>query len=223
MPNRILDHDEELELDLRMGHMRRQMSLQRLPKPLNQLGARGALVPHPGPGAQGAVVKLWSAKPSTTKGHVAYLSRGKGIDGADAEVFGRAVHGLGERANDDTHQIRGMISLDADHALDLKAFVTRLMGQVERDVGVPLDWASAVHHDTDHVHAHVLIRGRDLDGKELYFTKHYWAYGLKYRTQALATAYLGRVPSETSAMASRVLGYVRERLAQREIQHGRVL
>jgi hypothetical protein len=114
-----------------------------------------------------------------------------------------------------------MVSLDAGNALDLKAFMTRLMHQVEQDVRAPIDWVSAVHHDTDHVHAHLLIRGRDLDGKDLYFTKFYWARGLQWRVMNQATAELGRVPSESSVMVAQLMDRVRSLFPQREASHGR--
>jgi hypothetical protein len=193
MPRRIVTHDDEITLDLRRGFIGKAQGMPHLPKPLRQLGARGVVVAPPPEGSQGAVVKLWSAKVSGTRGHLRYLAEGKGVDGVDAEVFGHDPQGLVTRAREDTHQIRGMVSLDAGDRVDLKAFMTQLMTQVERDVGARVDWVSAVHHDTDHVHAHLLIRGRDLHGKELYFTKHYWAYGLRYRVQWQATEVLGRV------------------------------
>jgi hypothetical protein len=223
MPRRVITHDDEIKLDLRRGFIQRAQGMHQLAKPLRQLSPRGVLVPEPPKGSQGAVVKLWTAKASTSKAHAGYLSRGKGVDGTDAEIFGPDPQGFVTRATEDSHQIRGMISLDAGDRLDLKGFIERLMAQVQRDLGAPIDWLAAVHHDTTHVHAHLLIRGRDLHGRDVYFTKHYWAYGLKYRVQELATAYLGRVPSETSLMASRLLAQIRERFTREERDHGRVL
>jgi hypothetical protein len=218
MPRRIVTHDDEIQLDLRRGFIGKAQGVPRLPKPVRQLGARGVLVPEPPKGSQGAVVKLWSAKVSGTRGHLRYLAEGKGVDGVDAELFGHDPRGLVERARDDTHQIRGMVSLDAGDRVDLKAFMTQLMTQVERDMRAPIDWVSAVHHDTDHVHAHLLIRGRDLNGHELYFTKHYWAYGLRYRVQWQATELLGR--AETPGLFQAIRTWWQERTQQRGISHG---
>jgi hypothetical protein len=41
------------------------------------------------------------------------------------------------------------------------------------------------------VHTRVMIQGRDLAERDLYLTKHYWAYGLRYRAQEMATDFLG--------------------------------
>ena len=156
MPPRILDHDEDLQLDLRQGPqasergkwIQRAQQSRRLPKPLNQLGARGVWVPPPPANSQGAVVKLWTAKASTTGVHTTYLRQGKGLDGADADLFDRDgpvdrqtfVH----RARQDGHQIRGMVSLDAGERANLRRFVPRLMAQFEADIGSRVDWLGAI-------------------------------------------------------------------------------
>src|SRR5512132_3322873 len=124
--------------------------------------------------------------------HTNYLRQGKGLEGTDAELFDRDGpvdrQAFIQRARQDGHQLRGMISLDAEDRADWRRFLPRLMAQFEADVGSPVDWLGAVHHDTARVHAHVVIRGVLPDGQPLYLTKHYWAYGFKYRAQTLATA-----------------------------------
>jgi hypothetical protein len=46
-------------------------------------------VPKPPANSQGAIVKLWTANARTTAAHASYLSKGKGLDGTDAELFDR--------------------------------------------------------------------------------------------------------------------------------------
>jgi hypothetical protein len=229
MPRRFLNRDDDLQLDLRQGAssperlkwMQRSQRQQRLPKPLNQLGARGVWVPPPPACSQGAIVKLWLAKASTTSVHTSYLRQGKGLEGADAELFDRDGpadrHAFVQRAREDGHQLRGMVSLNAGDRADLRRFLPRLMAQFEADVGSRVDWLAAVHHDTARVHAHVVIRGVLPDGRPLYLTKHYWAYGLKYRAQGIATTMLGPVRPPMSAHLSATLGRLRERLSGQEI------
>jgi hypothetical protein len=229
MPRRILDRSDDLQLDLRQGPqspervkwLQRSQRQQRLPKPLNQLGARGVWVPPPPAHSQGAIVKLWAAKASTTGVHTAYLRQGKGLEGTDAELFDRdgPVDRLTfvQRAKADAHQIRGMVSLDAGDRVDLRRFLPRLMAQVEADIGARVDWLGAVHHDTARVHAHLVIRGRLPGGQPLYLTKSYWAYGFKYRAQQVATAMLGPARSPLSAQLVVALSRLRERLAGQEI------
>ena len=229
MPRRIIDRSDDLQLDLHRGPqspervkwMRRAQRQQRLPKPLNQLGARGVWVPPPPARSQGAVVKLWLAKASTTGVHTAYLRQGKGLEGADAELFDRDGsvdrQAFVQRARQDGHQIRGMVSLDAGDRADLRRFLPRLMAQFEADIGARVDWLAAIHHDTPRIHAHVMIRGVLPDGQKLYLTKSYWAYGFKYRAQGIATAMLGPVRRPMSAQLSATLGRLRERLQGQEI------
>jgi hypothetical protein len=232
MPRRFLNRDDDLQLDLRQGAssaerltwMRRAQRQQRLPKPLNQLGARGVWVPPPPANSQGAIVKLWLAKASTTGVHTSYLRQGKGIDGMDAELFDRDGpvdrHAFVQHARQDSHQIRGMVSLDAGDRADLRRFLPRLMAQFEADIGARVDWLGAIHHDTPRVHAHVVIRGVLADGQKLYLTRSYWAHGLKYRAQGLATAMLGPVRRPMSTQLSVTLGRLRERLHGKELTHG---
>lgn len=212
MPRRIVDRSDDLQMDLRQGSkggerlpwMQRHMASQRLAKPLNQLGARGVWVPAPPANSQGAVVKLWTAKASGTAAHTSYLSQGKGRDGNDAALFDREGQPLDrqafiQRAKTDGHQIRGMVSLDAGDRADLVTFAKRWLQQLETDIQSPVDALFAVHHDTKHPHVHVVIRGTLPDGQKLYLTKSYWAYGLKYRAQTIATSMLGPVQQPLSA------------------------
>jgi hypothetical protein len=232
MPRRFIDRDDDLHIDLRRGPqptersrwMQHRMQGSRLSKPLNHLGARGVWVPEPPANSQGAIVKLWTAKASTTGGHTHYLSRGKGVDGTDADLFDRDGlvdrQAFSARAHDDGHQLRAMVSLDAGDRADLRQFLRRLMTQVEADIGSRVDWLGAVHHDTPHPHAHVVIRGVLPDGQQLYLTKHYWAYGLKYRAQTVATAMLGPTPGVTQQAVQRVRAWWQQRAQGEELTHG---
>jgi hypothetical protein len=188
---------------------------------LNQLGARGIWVPPPPANSQGAIVKLWLAKATTTGVHTAYLRQGKGLEGTDATLFDRDGpvdrHAFVHRAREDGHQLRGMVSLDAGDRADLRRFLPRLMAQFEADVGSHVDWLGAIHHDTSRVHAHVVIRGVLPNGQSLYLTKSYWAHGLKYRAQTLATAMLGPAQPPMSAHLAAALGRLRARLQGQEM------
>jgi hypothetical protein len=229
MPRKVIDHPDDLQLDLRQGAssperltwMQRAQRQQRLPKPLNQLGARGVWVPPPPAHSQGAVVKLWLAKASTTGVHTSYLRQGKGREGTDAELFDRDGpvdrQAFVQRAKADDHQIRGMVSLDAGDRADLRRFLPRLMAQFEADIGARVDWLGAIHHDTPRVHAHVVIRGVLPNGEPLYLTKSYWAHGFKARAQTVATSMLGPVPPRLTVGVQRAMERFYARLRSQEI------
>src|SRR5919106_786285 len=84
MPRRVIDRDENLHIDLRLGPKRderrrwvdRRLRQRHLPKPLHHLGAQGVWVPKPPANSQRAIVKLWKAKTATTGGHPRGLARG---------------------------------------------------------------------------------------------------------------------------------------------------
>jgi type IV secretory pathway VirD2 relaxase len=195
--------DDELRVNLRLGHMRRQQQRRpRLPRNLRQLRAVGRYVPEPRPGSQPVIVKNWITQAGATEDHLRYLQRGKGVDGRDAPLFtsqGRVVDDrrFAQLASQDPHQFRFAISIpDVGHPfLSPAPYVKTVMQQVERDVGRPLDWVGAIHHDTTHLHAHVVLRGKDRDGNALYIQNDYLSHGLRYRAQEIATWMLGPVQS----------------------------
>src|SRR6266511_1874874 len=196
---RFVDRDDDLHPDLRTWFMRRAQGMRpRLPGNVRQLGARGVVVPLPPAGSRGAVIKSWLAKPSTTGAHLRYLQHGKGLDGQEADLFTREGVSVDRRtfardAADDPHQYRLIISLVDGDRMDLTAYTQRLMRQVERDLLGPVDWIGATHRDTAHVHTHLIIRGRDPSGQDLYIHPRYLRHGMRARAQMLATDLVGPV------------------------------
>jgi hypothetical protein len=55
--------------------------------------------------------------------------------------------------------------------VDTKALMKTLMKRLEAATGYRFHWLSAVHTNTGHSHAHILINGKDRDGKEVHFDK----------------------------------------------------
>ena len=198
---------EALDIDLRLTRQHaiarnQQRAAPRLARPLRHLGAVGRYVAPPPAGSQQTVVKHWPGNMHTTGDYLRYLQQGKGRDGTDATLFGpddlpvdprRFVHD----ARQDPHQFRFSVSLAAMPAyFAMRPFVETLMARMQRDLGRRLDWVAAVHYDTvpkgGKVHAHVVLRGRDVDQQPLYIKKHYHYFGLRYQADRLATWYLGR-------------------------------
>ena len=130
--------------------------------------------------------------------HVAYLQRdGVTKDGTAGRLFnaehdeadGRAFAG---RCVDDRHHFRFIVSPeDAAEIADLKAFTRDLMTSAERDLGTRLEWVAVEHHNTEHPHVHVLVRGRAEDGSDLVISRDYIREGMRSRAQALVTMELG--------------------------------
>lgn len=131
--------------------------------------------------------------------HLAYLGRsGAGIDGAKPSFFDRSDEGVDavERTAGwaaDRHHFRLIVSPEhGDRIADLKGFTREVMGRVSADLGAPeLAWIATCHFDTDQPHAHVLIRGRRGNGRDLVIPRDYIAYGIRGRAQEVAQERLG--------------------------------
>jgi len=148
--------------------------------------------------------------------HVAYLGRpGAGVEGARPEFFDREGEGIERVAetkgwSEDRHHFRFIISPEhGDRIDDLKSYVREVMGRVSADLGEPdLKWIGTCHYDTDQPHAHVLVRGKRGDDRDLVIPRAYMGYGFRARAQEVAQERLGdlsrvdaekRIWKETSA------------------------
>ncbi|QFU32329.1 DUF3363 domain-containing protein [Brevundimonas sp. Bb-A] len=131
--------------------------------------------------------------------HVAYLGRaGAGIEGNKPVFFDREGEGAevtaGTKAwSEDRHHFRFIVSPEhGDRIIDLKSYVRDVMGRVSADLGEPgLTWNATCHYDTDQPHAHVLLRGRRADGRDLVIPRDYMGYGFRARAQEVAQERLG--------------------------------
>lgn len=131
--------------------------------------------------------------------HVAYLGRsGAGVESARPEFFDRDAEGVRpavetEGWGQDRHHFRFIISPEhGDRIDDLKGYVREVMGRVAADLGEPdLKWLATCHYDTDQPHAHVLVRGRRGDGRDLVIPRDYMGYGFRARAQEVAQERLG--------------------------------
>lgn len=131
--------------------------------------------------------------------HVAYLGRpGAGRDGARPMFFDRREDAVDAQAvtrvwAGDRHHFRFIISPEhGDRIADLRDYVREVMGRVVQDMGEPaLVWVAACHFDTDQPHAHVLVRGRRGDGRDLVIPRDYVGYGFRARAQEVAQERLG--------------------------------
>lgn len=139
------------------------------------------------------------ARGAALSAHVSYLARaGAGADGAQAQVFGAtrdAIDGSSATAGwaKDRHHFRFIISPEhGDRISDLQSYTREVMNRVAGDLGEPtLSWLAVCHFDTDQPHAHVLVRGRRGDGRDLVIPRDYMGYGFRARAQEVAQERLG--------------------------------
>lgn len=135
-----------------------------------------------------------------------YLERdGVDRDGAKGGIFDREldradVARFVERSAEDRHYFRIVISPeDGAELADLRTYTRELMRQVGRDLDARLDWVAAEHHDTGRAHVHLLLRGRDQDGRDLKMPREYLRAGIADRAEQIATRELGpRLETERS-------------------------
>lgn len=142
-----------------------------------------------------------AAAKSALKAHVSYLQRdGAGEDGAKAEAFNAHEEAIDARAHvagwaDDRHHFRFIISPEnGDQITDMRGYVRDVMARAGADLGeAKLDWLAVVHANTDQPHAHVMVRGRRENGRDLVIPRAYVSYGPRGRAQEAAQERLGEM------------------------------
>lgn len=130
--------------------------------------------------------------------HLIYLGRqGAGVEGERPAFFDRSRDDLevGRETvgwSADRHHFRFIISPEHGERLELQGYVREVMRRVAADLGEPeLAWVATCHYDTDQPHAHVLVRGRRADGRDLVIPRDYIGYGFRARAQEAAQERLG--------------------------------
>ncbi len=105
----------------------------------------------------------------------------------DRQQFGAAVEG-------EKRQFRFIVSPEDGAELDLRDYTTRLVARMEKDLGQNLRWAAVCHYNTDNPHVHLVVRGVDAKGAEVWIDRVYISEFLRLRAQELATKELGPRP-----------------------------
>ncbi|HXX69874.1 MAG TPA: DUF3363 domain-containing protein [Polyangiaceae bacterium] len=161
---------------------------------------------------------------ATAAAHLRYIERiDGGPDGAPATLYGPdgpvSREDFQKPQPGEQHQFRFVVSPEDAREVDLHDYVRRLMQRVERELGRSLEWVAANHFDTDHPHAHIVVRGVDLEGRRVRLSRQYISHGMRWTAQELATELLGpRLESEIQRTREREV--VQERLTSldREIE-----
>ena len=131
--------------------------------------------------------------------HGRYLERdGAGPEGEPGQFYDHeqdrveAGPRLAQWADEDKRHMRLMLAPESGARIeDLKDFTRATMAQMERDLGMPLEWVAVDHHNTDNPHVHVILRGRRRDGPDLIIPRDYATWGLRHAAREVATQMLG--------------------------------
>jgi type IV secretory pathway VirD2 relaxase len=139
-----------------------------------------------GKGARAAVAHLrYLQRDGTTREGERGSLYSAELDAADGKAFL-------EGASEDRHQFRFIVAPeDGAEYQDLKPLIRRLMTQAEKDLGTKLDWVAVDHFNTGHPHSHILVRGKDDQGKDLIIAREYITKGLRQRAIDLVNLDLG--------------------------------
>jgi type IV secretory pathway VirD2 relaxase len=143
-------------------------------------------------------VNLKQAGRRSTQKHLKYIERdGVTNDGAATQSYGPHVDAVDTSAFEargckDRHQFRFIVSPeDAIEIEDLREFTRDLMSRMEKDLGTRLDWVAVDHWNTDNPHTHIVLRGKDQEGRDLIIARDYISQGMRARASGLATEWLG--------------------------------
>jgi len=116
--------------------------------------------------------------------------RAAGFDRDSAEVDIPETLDAWQNAGDE-RMWKFIISPEFGGRLDAERLTRELMERMERDLGTRLEWVAVTHHNTDHKHVHVALRGIDVHGKEFRLSPEYVKNGIRAVTEDLSTKQLG--------------------------------
>jgi type IV secretory pathway VirD2 relaxase len=90
-----------------------------------------------------------------------------------------------------------IVSPEFGDRLNLHQYARELMHRMEHDLAAQLEWVAAVHHNTEHPHVHIALRGVDRKGVPIRLAREYIRGGLRERAEEIATEALGyRSPAD---------------------------
>ena len=91
----------------------------------------------------------------------------------------------------DERMFKLIISPEFGERMDLEAHTRSLMAQMEQDLGTTLEWVAVSHHNTQHPHVHVALRGINDRGQALRLERDYIRFVIRHHAEDLCTAQLG--------------------------------
>jgi type IV secretory pathway VirD2 relaxase len=96
-----------------------------------------------------------------------------------------------------------ILSPEFGDRVDLERLTGDVLKRMEQDIGAPLEWVAVVHHNTEHAHIHVALRGRTGDGQHLQFNREYIKQGIRAIAEDYCTQQLGYRTALDAAEAER--------------------
>ena len=87
--------------------------------------------------------------------------------------------------------------------VDLERLTRDVMKGMEKDLGTKLEWVAVAHHNTEHPHVHVALRGVRGDRQPLQLERHYIKEGIRAVAEDFCTRQLGYRTELDAAEAER--------------------
>jgi type IV secretory pathway VirD2 relaxase len=78
-----------------------------------------------------------------------------------------------------------IVSPEFGDRVDLPRLTRDLIRQMEKDLGTDLEWVAAEHHNTEHPHVHVVIRGVRDSGEVLRLSRGLTSSSRRARSSSL--------------------------------------
>ena len=194
-------------------------------------GRRAAATRNRGLSARRVIVKARVIKnsPSGRKVaglHIKYIQRdGVGKDEEKGRLFSKKgqeilADDLTKTITGEKHQFRFIISPEDGHDIDLEKFTKDLMNQAEIDTGQKLIWGAASHYNTDNPHIHIVVRGIDEFGDQVWLDREYISRGLRNRASEIITRELGcRTEIEIDQALTNEITKERYTVLDRQLDH----
>jgi len=132
--------------------------------------------------------------------HGRYLARESATFENDAKAvgFNRENDGIdivrqleGWQGAGDVRLFKLIVSPEFGDQVELSRLTRGLIEQMEEDLGTDLEWIAVKHHNTEHPHVHIVVRGVRGDGQSLRLSRNYVQQGIRSIAQDLCTRQLG--------------------------------
>jgi type IV secretory pathway VirD2 relaxase len=138
--------------------------------------------------------------PGQWKAHGHYIARDSATQKGDTKAVGfsatESAVNVAERlaywqAEGDERMFKIIVSPEFGERIDLEKHTRDLMKQVERSLQTRLEWVAVIHHNTEHPHVHIALRGIDERGAALRLPRSFVQFGIRQLAEDLATKQIG--------------------------------
>jgi type IV secretory pathway VirD2 relaxase len=107
------------------------------------------------------------------------------------------------QSSDDQRLWKVILSPEFGQRIDLQRLTRDLAGRMAVDLGTSLEWIAVAHHNTEHPHVHMVIRGVRSEGQPLQMRRDYVKHGIRALAEDLCTRQIGYRTGHDAAEAER--------------------